>query len=98
MPDYAWPDAQHRTLIGARITRVDARAKVSGQANYTYDVHRTGMLYGKGLHSGDAGRLSHLPHPEIPPGRLHLATLVCATSVDRDATPIFLKPDPHGVA
>src|SRR5882762_4225134 len=47
MPDYAWPDAQHRTLIGARVTRVDAPAKVSGQAKYTYDVHRPGMLYGK---------------------------------------------------
>src|ERR1700682_2117094 len=47
MPDYAWPDAQHRTLIGARVTRVDAPAKVSGQSKYTYDVHRPGMLYGK---------------------------------------------------
>jgi len=34
-------------LIGARVTRVDAPAKVSGQAKYTYDVHRPGMLYGK---------------------------------------------------
>jgi len=49
MPDYAWPDAEHRTLIGKRTTRVDASAKVSGQAKYTYDVHRSGMLYGKVL-------------------------------------------------
>jgi xanthine dehydrogenase YagR molybdenum-binding subunit len=49
MPDYAWPDAQQRTLIGTRVTRVDALAKVSGQAKYTYDVHRPGMLYGKVL-------------------------------------------------
>src|SRR5947209_10688971 len=49
MPDYAWPDAQHRTLIGKRITRVDSAVKVSGQAKYTYDVHRPGMLYGKVL-------------------------------------------------
>src|SRR5947199_7064920 len=49
MPDYAWPDAEHRTLIGKRITRVDSPAKVSGQAKYTYDVHRHGMLYGKVL-------------------------------------------------
>jgi len=49
MPDYAWPDAQHRTLIGTRVTRVDSPAKVSGQAKYTYDVHRPGMLYGKVL-------------------------------------------------
>src|SRR5437667_9068047 len=49
MPDYAWPDAQRRTLVGKRITRVDSPAKVSGQAKYTYDVHRPGMLYGKVL-------------------------------------------------
>ena len=49
MPDYAWPDAEHRTLIGKRTARVDSPAKVSGQATYTYDVHRPGMLYGKVL-------------------------------------------------
>ena len=49
MPDYGWPDAEHRTLIGKRVTRVDAPLKVSGQAKYTYDVHRPGMLYGKVL-------------------------------------------------
>src|SRR3984893_1798207 len=49
MPDYSWPDAEHRTLIGKRIDRVDSPAKVSGQAKYTYDVHRPGMLYGKVL-------------------------------------------------
>src|SRR5207253_6644804 len=47
MPDYAWPDAEHRTLIGKRITRVDSPVKVSGLAKYTYDVHRPGLLYGK---------------------------------------------------
>src|SRR5215472_7716018 len=49
MPDYAWPDAEDRTLIGKRTTRVDSPVKVSGQAKYTYDVHRPGMLYGKVL-------------------------------------------------
>src|SRR2546427_427035 len=47
MPDYGWPDAEHRTLIGKRVARVDSPAKVSGRAKYTYDVHRPGMLYGK---------------------------------------------------
>src|ERR1700687_1898255 len=46
MPDYAWPDAEHRTLIGKRTTRVDSSVKVSGKAKYTYDVHRPDMLYG----------------------------------------------------
>src|SRR5947207_3199984 len=51
MADYAWPDAGQRALIGKRITRVDSPAKVSGQAKYTYDVHRPGMLFGKVLRS-----------------------------------------------
>jgi xanthine dehydrogenase YagR molybdenum-binding subunit len=49
MPDYAWPDAEHRALIGKRTTRVDSPVKVSGEAKYTYDVHRPRMLYGKVL-------------------------------------------------
>jgi len=47
MPDYTWPDAGHRTLIGKRISRVDSPVKVSGQAKYTYDVKRPGLLFGK---------------------------------------------------
>src|SRR5437899_229781 len=49
MADYGWPDAQHRTLIGKRITRVDSPVQVSGKAKYTYDVKRPGMLFGKSL-------------------------------------------------
>jgi len=51
MPDYSWPDSDHRTLIGKRISRVDSPAKVSGRAKYTYDYHGTNMLYGKILRS-----------------------------------------------
>src|SRR5437588_4670646 len=47
MTDYSWPDAGHRTLIGKRISRVDSPVKVSGQAKYTYDVKRPGLLFGK---------------------------------------------------
>src|SRR5215470_7036771 len=49
MPDYRWPEADQRILIGKRISRVDAPLKVSGQAKYTYDVVRPGMLFGKML-------------------------------------------------
>ncbi len=49
MPDYQWPDAEHRTLIGKRISRVDSPDKVSGRARYTYDVKRAEMLFGKML-------------------------------------------------
>ncbi len=44
---YTWPAANQRSWIGKRVSRVDGPVKVSGQAKYTYDVHRPGMLYGK---------------------------------------------------
>jgi xanthine dehydrogenase YagR molybdenum-binding subunit len=47
MPDYSWPDAEHRSLIGKRISRVDSPVKVSGRAKYTYDYHGEALLYGK---------------------------------------------------
>src|SRR5919197_4591499 len=49
MPDYQWPDKEHRTLIGQRVSRLDSPDKVSGRARYTYDVKRPGMLFGKML-------------------------------------------------
>ena len=51
MPDYSWPDAEHRTLIGKRISRVDSPVKVSGRAKYTYDYRAPNMLFGKVLRS-----------------------------------------------
>src|ERR1041385_4202377 len=51
MAKYEWPEAEKRSLIGKRISRVDGPAKVSGKAKYTYDIKRPGMLYGKILHS-----------------------------------------------
>jgi len=51
MPDYQWPDPEHRTLIGKRISRVDSPDKVSGLARYTYDTKRPDMLFGKMLRS-----------------------------------------------
>src|SRR4029077_7607155 len=51
MPDYQWPDVEHRTLIGKRISRVDSPDKVSGRARYTYDGKRPDMLFGKMLRS-----------------------------------------------
>src|SRR5579872_5162155 len=51
MPDYSWPDPEHRALIGKRISRVDSPDKVSGRAKYTYDYHGPKMLFGKVLRS-----------------------------------------------
>ena len=47
MPDYFWPDAEDRSLIGKRIARVDAPIKTSGEAGYTSDLKRPKMLFGK---------------------------------------------------
>ena len=46
-PNYSWPPAEKRSLIGKRISRVDGPVKVTGRAKYTYDVKRTDMLFGK---------------------------------------------------
>jgi xanthine dehydrogenase YagR molybdenum-binding subunit len=54
MPDYGWPDAEHRTLIGKRISRLDSPVKVSGRAKYTYEYHAPNMLFGKILRSPHA--------------------------------------------
>jgi xanthine dehydrogenase YagR molybdenum-binding subunit len=51
MPDYSWPTAENRSLIGKRISRVDSPVKVSGQAKYSYDYHGSDMLFGKILRS-----------------------------------------------
>ena len=53
MPDYSWPNAESRSLIGKRISRLDSPDKVSGRAKYSYDYHPAGnpILYGKVLRS-----------------------------------------------
>jgi xanthine dehydrogenase YagR molybdenum-binding subunit len=51
MPDFSWPPAEQRTLIGKRITRVDSPVKVTGRAKYSYDYVQPGMLFGKMLRS-----------------------------------------------
>src|SRR5205807_727720 len=51
MAEYKWPEADKRSLIGKRISRIDGPAKVSGKAKYTYDIKRPEMLYGKILRS-----------------------------------------------
>jgi xanthine dehydrogenase YagR molybdenum-binding subunit len=51
MSDYAWPDRQHRSLIGKRASRVDGAVKVSGRAKYTYDQNPPGLLYARMLGS-----------------------------------------------
>ena len=47
MADYSWPDAEHRTLLGTRVSRVDGPVKVRGKAKYTFDYNPAGLLHGK---------------------------------------------------
>jgi xanthine dehydrogenase YagR molybdenum-binding subunit len=49
MADYNWPQADKRSLIGKRISRLDGPAKASGAARYTHDINRPKMLFGKVL-------------------------------------------------
>ncbi|HMG36397.1 MAG TPA: xanthine dehydrogenase family protein molybdopterin-binding subunit [Blastocatellia bacterium] len=51
MAEYKWPDADKRTLIGKRISRIDGPDKVSGRAKYSFDINRPNMLFGKILRS-----------------------------------------------
>ncbi|HEX6199130.1 MAG TPA: molybdopterin cofactor-binding domain-containing protein, partial [Thermoanaerobaculia bacterium] len=44
MVEYRWPETKR--LIGTRIDRLDGPVKVTGAAEYTFDVRRPGMLYG----------------------------------------------------
>jgi xanthine dehydrogenase YagR molybdenum-binding subunit len=54
MAEYKWPDADKRTFIGKRISRIDGSQKVSGRAKYSFDVNRPGMLFGKIVRSPHA--------------------------------------------
>src|SRR6266536_5057068 len=52
MPDYSWPSAENRSLIGKRISRLDSPDKVAGRAKYSYDYPpAVPMLFGKVLRS-----------------------------------------------
>jgi xanthine dehydrogenase YagR molybdenum-binding subunit len=42
-----WPKAETRKHLGKRIERVDGPIKVTGQARYSYDITRPGLLYAK---------------------------------------------------
>src|SRR3977135_3849958 len=54
MPEYKWPEAEKRSLIGKRISRTDGPFKVSGRAKYSYDIKRPGVLYARMLRSPHA--------------------------------------------
>lgn len=47
----AWPINDELKVVGKRVNRIDAIAKVTGNAKYTADIHLPGMLYGKAVRS-----------------------------------------------
>lgn len=47
----AWPVNDQLKVVGKRVRRYDAKAKVTGEAKYTADILLPGMLYGSMLHS-----------------------------------------------
>jgi xanthine dehydrogenase YagR molybdenum-binding subunit len=47
MPKLDWPPADKRTHLGKRIDRVDGSIKSTGQAKFSYDITRPGLLYAK---------------------------------------------------
>src|SRR6266853_6664544 len=49
MAEYKWPEAEKRSLIGKRISRIDGPFKVSGRAKYSFDIKRPGVLYARML-------------------------------------------------
>jgi xanthine dehydrogenase YagR molybdenum-binding subunit len=51
---YPWPAPADATIIGKPVKRIDGPLKVSGQAKYTYDINRPGMLHARILRSPHA--------------------------------------------
>jgi xanthine dehydrogenase YagR molybdenum-binding subunit len=49
-----WSPEQSLNVVSTSVPRLDARAKVTGQAKYTYDINLPGMLYGRILRSPHA--------------------------------------------
>ncbi len=54
----AWPVNDDLKVVGKRVKRTDALAKVTGAAKYTSDIQLQGMLYGRMLRS-------NYPHAKI---------------------------------
>ncbi len=54
----AWPINDKLKEVGKRVKRIDARAKVTGEAKFTSDIQLPGMLYAKFLRS-------NVPHATI---------------------------------
>ncbi|HEX5435562.1 MAG TPA: xanthine dehydrogenase family protein molybdopterin-binding subunit [Gemmatimonadaceae bacterium] len=73
LPDFEpapWGDDAQLAIVGTPARRADARAKVTGRARYTADLHRPGMLHAaivrSSIPSGRIRRLDLAPALAIP--------------------------------
>src|SRR5205809_2695047 len=48
---HPWNPNDNLNVVSRAMPRLDGRAKVTGEAKYTYDINRPGMLYGRILRS-----------------------------------------------
>ena len=63
VPDkWKWPEKP--VLIGTAVKRLDGPDKVTGRANYTYDINRPGMIYGKIVRSPLRARARRVHRPD----------------------------------
>ncbi len=75
---------ERKTLIGASLPRPDARAKVTGAAEYTDDLHLPGMLYGAMLRSP----VAHARIKSIDASRARALTGVKCVITGEDVPPV----------
>ena len=76
---YPWP--AEPVVVGKRIPRLDGPVKVTGQAKYSYDINRPGLLHGRILRS---------PHPHARIVSIDLAAAEKAPGVK--AVMAVMKP------
>lgn len=83
----SWGDVSAMQYVNQRRTRVDAMAKVTGRAKFTYDIKLPGMLY---------GRILRTAHPRVRVKRIDAAKAaalagVKAVLLPNDAPNIFTR-------
>ena len=104
MPAYNWPPMAQRKVIGTRMDRVDALAKITGKAKYSYDVQLPDMLHAAMLTSPHAHarvRLYQFVRPAADrrqrKSKRHLAGLAADLELRRLECPHVPRPDAEGV-
>lgn len=85
----AWPVNDELKVVGKRVKRIDAHAKVTGAAKFTVDIQLPGMLYGKMLRSPH-------PHARIRSVDTSAAEKYPGVSAVHVFKQVFGMAEPHG--